>query len=120
MVKRDARFTWVYNVVKPPVASPRDYTIKIESKSGRSGAQAHVSSWTIDNEPGPREKSGTIRLIQNRGEWELKETGGGAGTALRYRILTDPGATLPGGAPGLGGFGSNLDPSRLTSSSIKM
>ena len=41
-------------------------------------------------------KRGTIRLIQNKGSWELKEAAGGEGTALRYRILTDPGAALPG------------------------
>ena len=54
VVKRDAKYSWVYNVVKPPVASPRDYTIKIESTPAKSNNQPHVSSWTIDNEPGPR------------------------------------------------------------------
>lgn len=58
IVKRDARYTWVYNVVKPPVASPRDYTIKIESKPAMGSNQPHVSSWTIDNEPGPGVRSG--------------------------------------------------------------
>ena len=97
VVKRDTTHKWVYNVVKPPMASPRDYTIKIESNHSKGGNTAHVSRWTIDNDPGPKAPRGTIRLIQNKGSWELKEAGpGGGSTALRYRILTDPGASLPG------------------------
>ena len=95
VVKRDARHTWVYNLVKLPLASARDYTIKIESKPAKSNNQPHLSSWTIDNAPGPPAKRGMIRLVQNKGSWELKVAAGGAGTAVRYRLLTDPGAALP-------------------------
>ena len=97
VVKRDARHAWVYNVVKPPVASPRDYTIRIEATPAKSRDEPHVSSWTIDDEEGPEVERGTIRLVQNTGSWELREIGSeGTGTVLRYRILTDPGAALPG------------------------
>ena len=52
VVKRDARHTWVYNVAKSPVASPLEYTSKIESKPAKSNNQPHLSSWIIDNAPG--------------------------------------------------------------------
>ena len=78
------------------MTSARDYTIKIEAAPARSGAHPHVCSWTIDNARGPGEARGVIQLLCNSGSWELKEAGrGGAGTAVRYRILTDPGTALP-------------------------
>ena len=43
---------------------------------------------------GTRPRKGAIRLAQNRGSWELRETREGF-VALRYRVLTDPGAALP-------------------------
>ena len=96
---------WVYNVVKPPVASPRDYVIRVSSDApaGSPGSPAATnasssvlrSSWTIDDAHGPNPKRGTIRLRQNRGSWELTDDGRG-GCAVKYRVFTDPGAALPG------------------------
>ena len=95
VVKRDARATWVYNLIKAPMVSARDYTIRIQSTSSRHPGEPYVSAWTTDNGAGPAAKKGTVRLVQNTGSWELREVNGGAGTAVRYRVLTDPGAALP-------------------------
>jgi ribosome-associated toxin RatA of RatAB toxin-antitoxin module len=100
---------WVYNVVKPPVASPRDYVIRVSSDApagspgspsatnarGDDASSVLRSSWTIDDAHGPNPKRGTIRLRQNRGSWELTDDGRG-GCAVKYRVFTDPGAALPG------------------------
>ena len=96
VVRRDALTgdVWVYNAVKPPVASARDYTIRVSSRPADGADQPHRSSWTADPREGPGPRKGAIRLAQNRGSWELRETHDGS-VALRYRVLTDPGAALP-------------------------
>ena len=92
-----ASAAWVYNEVKPPVASARDYTIKIESTTSPDASVPHVSSWSVDDSEGPGPRRGIVRLTQNSGRWELRSAGrDGRGTALTYRVLTDPGASLPG------------------------
>ena len=96
VVRRDALTgdVWVYNAVKPPVASARDYTIRVSSRPAAGADQPHRSSWTADPREGPGPRKGAIRLAQNRGSWELRGTREGS-VALRYRVLTDPGAALP-------------------------
>lgn len=96
VVRRDALTgdVWVYNTVKPPVASARDYTIRVSSRTAANADAPHRSSWAADPREGPGPRKGAIRLAQNRGSWELRETREGF-VALRYRVLTDPGAALP-------------------------
>ena len=85
---------WVYNVVKAPVVGPRDFVIKIESSRGADGSMA--STWHVpDDGVGPAATAGHVRLLTNGGGWEVKDVGGGD-TAVRYRVLTDPGTALPG------------------------
>ena len=85
---------WVYNVVKAPVVGPRDFVIKIESSRLADGSMA--STWHVpDDGVGPAATAGHVRLLTNGGGWEIKDVGGGD-TAVRYRVLTDPGSALPG------------------------
>jgi hypothetical protein len=93
---------WAYNRVKPPVASARDYCIKIVSDANDdtsdddfSSSNVFVASWEVDNTEGPRPCVGVVRLRQNRGSWRVADDARG-GVAVTYRVLTDPGAGVPG------------------------
>ena len=95
---------WAYNRVKPPVATARDYCIKIVSDvvsddtsdfSDFSSSNVFVASWEVDELEGPRPRSGVVRLRQNRGSWRVADDGRG-GVAVTYRVLTDPGLGVPG------------------------
>ena len=109
---------WAYNRVKIPVASARDYCIKIVSS--RNGAppgsappfplfrtsavsdvggsvqdESFVSRWEIDGRAGPKTARGVVRLRVNRGSWRVADDARG-GCTVTYRVLTDPGAGTPG------------------------
>jgi hypothetical protein len=94
---------WAYNRVKPPVASARDYCIKIVSDANDDASDFHdfspsnvfVASWEVDNSEGPRPCKGVVRLRRNRGSWRVADDARG-GVAVTYRVLTDPGAGVPG------------------------
>ena len=95
---------WAYNRVKPPVASARDYCIKIVSDivsddiadfHDFSSSNVFVASWEVDELEGPRPCKGVVRLRRNRGSWRVADDARG-GVAVTYRVLTDPGAGVPG------------------------
>ena len=94
---------WAYNRVKPPVATARDYCIKIVSDANDDASDFHdfspsnvfVASWEVDNSEGPRPCKGVVRLRRNRGSWRVADDARG-GVAVTYRVLTDPGAGVPG------------------------
>ena len=50
VVRRDALTgdVWVYNTVKPPVASARDYTIRVSPRTAANADAPHRSSWAAD------------------------------------------------------------------------
>ena len=105
---------WAYNRVKPPVASARDYCIKIVSdivsddasdfhdfsssnvcSAKAANANVFVASWEVDELEGSRPCAGVVRLRRNRGSWRVADDARG-GCAVTYRVLTDPGAGVPG------------------------
>ena len=102
---RDARgvrdVVWVYNRVKLPFASARDYSIKIVSSpiaydsDDSDDACVFVSSWTEDDSVGPAPRKGVVRLRRNRGSWRVADAADG-GVAVTYRALADPGPGVPG------------------------
>jgi hypothetical protein len=88
--------------VKPPVATARDYCIKIVSDANDdtsdddfSPSNVFVASWEVDNSEGPRPCKGVVRLRRNRGSWRVADDARG-GVAVTYRVLTDPGLGVPG------------------------
>jgi len=98
--ERVADRVWAYNVVKPPVASARDYCIRITVPSADdpafvSNETSFRSSWVVDSTEAPPAKRGVVRLAQNRGSWRVADDGGG-GCLVTYRVFTDPGASVPG------------------------
>ena len=90
---------WVYNRVKLPFASARDYSIKIVSSpnthAGSDDACVFVSSWTEDDSVWPAPSKGVVRLRRNRGSWRVADAADG-GVAVTYRALADPGPGVPG------------------------
>ena len=90
---------WVYNRVKLPFVSARDYSIKIVSSpiayAGSEDACVFVSSWTEDDSVGPAPSKGVVRLRRNRGSWRVADAADG-GVAVTYRALADPGPGVPG------------------------
>ena len=117
--EKEKDVVWAYNRVKPPVASARDYCVKMvsdanvsdaffseedffcsSSSSNVSSARAtssnvFVSTWEVDELEGPKPSRGVVRLRQNRGSWRVADDARG-GCAVTYRVLTDPGAGVPG------------------------
>ena len=92
---------WVYNRVKLPFVSARDYSIKIVSSTrahthaGSDETCVFVSTWTEDTSVGPAPKKGVVRLRRNRGSWRVADAADG-GVAVTYRALADPGPGVPG------------------------
>ena len=92
---------WVYNRVKLPFVSARDYSIKIVSSTrahthaGYDDTCVFVSTWTEDTSVGPAPKKGVVRLRRNRGSWRVADAADG-GVAVTYRALADPGPGVPG------------------------
>ena len=94
---------WVYNRVKLPFVSARDYSIKIVSSTrahthaGYDDTCVFVSTWTEDTSVGPAPKKGVVRLRRNRGSWRVADAADGkGGVAVTYRALADPGPGVPG------------------------
>ena len=110
--ERASDVVWAYNRVKLPVASARDYCVKIVSSPNRfpepkkadasdvssaalSGVRPFVSTWEVDERVGPEPRRDAVRLRVNRGSWRVADAARG-GCAVTYRVLSDPGASTPG------------------------
>jgi hypothetical protein len=53
-------------------------------------------TWQTDNEAGPAERHGLVRVNVDEGSWLLEPVGpAGASTQATYQIFTDSGGTLP-------------------------
>ena len=110
--ERASDVVWAYNRVKLPVASARDYCVKIVSSPNRfpepkkadasdvssaalSGVRPFVSTWEVDERVGPEPRRDAVRLRVNRGAGRAGDAARG-GCAVTYRVLSDPGASTPG------------------------
>ncbi|AKU90454.1 START domain-containing protein [Vulgatibacter incomptus] len=93
MVKREGNTIWMYSVVDPPLASRRDYCVKITLSEKGDGILA--TTWIPDNEVAPPQKSGTVRVKVNDGGWTLVPADDGRATYAVYRLHVDPGGNLP-------------------------
>lgn len=81
-----------YQRIDPPVASMRDYTVKVSVKTGADGTLERV--WSEANDKGPPPREGAVRLTVNRGSWKLQPKAGG--TLVTYHVYIDPGGSVPG------------------------
>jgi hypothetical protein len=90
--------TVTYQRLELPVVSNRDYTVRVEHGSSQNpnGLMIYRDTWQTDNEAGPPERHGTVRVNVNEGSWLLEPAGpGGASTQATYQIYTDSGGALP-------------------------
>jgi hypothetical protein len=96
-----------YQRVAFPMVSNRDYTLKMErgTITGPAGV-IYRDIWQADNQDGPPERHGVVRVNVDEGYWLLEPTGpGGATTQATYQIYTDSGGALP---PFLANRGSQM------------
>lgn len=92
-VARIDRNRWyVYQRLSPPLANDRDYTLLQESEADPQSGR-YTLRWSIANDHGPPPVDGVVRVELCTGSYELERVEGG--TRLTYRLLTDPGGSLP-------------------------
>lgn len=90
---RGARWLLVYQRLKLPVISNRDYTLYVNW--GKRGKKVvWLNFWTA-NTRGPKPQSGYVRIKTHRGGWQLEALPGGR-TFARYEVKIDLGGWVPG------------------------
>jgi hypothetical protein len=86
---------YFYSLINAPLASRRDYTIRVvdesDWKGGKGYMKTHWSAW----EKGPEPKDGVVRVKVNDGSWVLEPIWDGLRTRATYLLFTDPGGSLP-------------------------
>jgi ribosome-associated toxin RatA of RatAB toxin-antitoxin module len=95
VLKREGDSVVVYQRISAPLASDRDYTVRVHSSSKQSeGGKVYSSRWETENALGPAEKSGVVRVKLCEGSWLLEPTGPNT-TRATYLIYTDSGGIIP-------------------------
>jgi len=87
-----------YQRLDVPLVANRDYTVRVEHGivKGAGGTLIYRDTWQTDNEAGPPEQHGLVRVKVNEGSWLLEPTGAdGSTTQATYQIYTDSGGALP-------------------------
>jgi len=87
-----------YQRLNVPFVANRDYTVRVEhgTTKGSGGEMIYRDTWETDNDAGPAERHGVVRVKVNEGSWLLEPSGpGGAATQATYQIYTDSGGVLP-------------------------
>ena len=95
LLKREGDSIVAYQRISAPLTSDRDYTVRIRwtSKAGENGT-SYLGRWETENELGPPEKSGIVRVKLCDGSWLLEPTGPNT-TRATYTIYTDSGGMIP-------------------------
>ncbi len=98
VISTTGNVTVTYQRLDCPIVSNRDYTVRVEhgTLAGNGGAMTYRDTWETDNDDGPPELKGVVRVKVNEGLWLLEPAGpGGASTQATYQIFTDSGGALP-------------------------
>jgi len=108
--KKGERISYVYYFLKPPLISPRYYTLcyKDEMNITYKGIPGcYLSTWdlvkdgvyhTTPDSPGVNQvehKSGAVELEKNAGWWRFEPVGGGKKTRMVYYVVMSSGGNLP-------------------------
>ena len=91
-LREDATDRWSYERVEVPLISDRDYTIHLHRETFEDGT-CRVEM-TMDNDAGPPERPGLVRMAAVQGSWLVTVTD--AGTKVVYTLYSDPGGFVPG------------------------
>ncbi len=95
VLKRDGDSVIAYQRISAPLASDRDYTVRVKSSAKKVEAgTSYYHHWSADNALGPPEKSGVVRVKLCEGSWLLEPTGPNT-TRATYMIYTDSGGVIP-------------------------
>jgi hypothetical protein len=95
VLKRDGDSVVAYQRISAPLASDRDYTVRVRTAARKvDGGTSYFSHWEADNAAGPPEKRGVIRVSLCEGSWLLEPAGPNA-TRATYTIYTDSGGVIP-------------------------
>lgn len=92
VLARGKRWLLVYQELKLPVISNRDFTLYVSW--GRRKQGRWVQFWTA-NERGPKRRKGIVRVRRHRGGWQLEPRSAGR-TFARYEADIDLGGWVPG------------------------
>jgi len=84
-----------YQRIAFPLVATRDYTLRVQRGTvlGPGGVLIYRDTWQTDNEAGPPEQRGLVRVKVDEGSWLLEPDG--AATQATYQIFTDSGGDLP-------------------------
>jgi ribosome-associated toxin RatA of RatAB toxin-antitoxin module len=95
VLKRESDSIVAYQRISAPMASDRDYTIRVRTTAKKTeNGTSYFSHWETDNAAGPPEKRGVIRVTLCEGSW-LLEPAGPNKTHATYMIYTDSGGVIP-------------------------
>jgi hypothetical protein len=91
VLDRGAHSLDVYQRLKLPIISDRDYTLRVTWGSDEKGVWIHFS--TTDR--GPPAPKGVVRMPVHEGTWRLDRVGDGQSTRAHYQLRLDLGGELP-------------------------
>lgn len=95
ILKREADSVVGYQRLSTPFIKDRDYTLRVKTTSKTvEGGTAYSSRWSTENELGPPERPGIVRVNLCEGGWLLEPVGPNS-TRATYSIYTDSGGAIP-------------------------
>lgn len=95
VLKRERNSILAYQRISAPLTSDRDYTVRVRTSSKPfEGETGYFIRWETDNDAGPPEKPGVVRVKLCEGSW-LLEPAGAKATRATYTIYTDSGGAIP-------------------------
>ena len=102
VLKREADSVLAYQRISAPLASDRDYTLRVRfSATPGEGGVSYLSRWETENAHGPGEIKGVVRVNLCEGSWLLEPSGPNT-TRATYLIYTDSGGVIPSVIKNLG------------------
>jgi hypothetical protein len=91
VVARDAHSLDVYQKLKMPIISDRDYTLHVAWGTDDQGMWMRFKR----SDAGPPPVKGVERMPVHEGSWRLDRTPDGKGTIAHYEVRMDLGGSLP-------------------------
>ena len=92
ILSRDDEGLYVYERLNLPVIDDRDFTARVVS--GADGPRHWITYW-LANEHGPAPREGVVRVVRQRGAWDLVAMPDGKSTLARYELRIDLGGSIP-------------------------
>ncbi len=93
VVRENAHERLIYEQVKSPLVSDRDYTVLIQWSADLARRVFDVR-FHLENDAGPPPAKGFVRVPDIHGYWRIEATPGG-GSRIEYVVFSDPGGSIP-------------------------